>query len=361
MAGAAAVLGLFQALARLKLPVEVHGLIAATENMPSGTAQRPGDIVRAMNGLTVEIGNTDAEGRLTLADALAYAVKHIKPDEMIDMATLTGAVVIALGPGRLRGDGERRRPRTPGARRGRRGGRAHVAPAAARRVPGGPQERHRGPQQHLEPARGGGHRGRALHARVHLRASRGRTSTSRAPPSPSASCRSGPRAPPGSRCARCSATSRRWTAAVGAARHAMAGGVDLHTHTTSSDGTLRAARAGGGGRPARGARARGHRPRLHRRPRGGDGGRAGAPAAHDRAGHRDQLRRGGRGDPRPRLLHGLPGRVVPGLLPRPARGAARPRGAHRRAARRPSACRSTWSACSPWCRRARRAARTSPG
>jgi len=99
MAGAAAVLGLFQALPRLKPPVEVHGLIAATENMPSGTAQRPGDVVRAMNGLTVEIGNTDAEGRLTLADALSYAVKHVEPDEMIDMATLTGAVVIALGQG----------------------------------------------------------------------------------------------------------------------------------------------------------------------------------------------------------------------------------------------------------------------
>jgi leucyl aminopeptidase len=99
MSGAAAVLGLFQALPRLKPPVEVHGLIAATENMPSGTAQRPGDIVRAMNGLTIEIGNTDAEGRLTLADALAYAVKHVKPDEMIDLATLTGAVVIALGQG----------------------------------------------------------------------------------------------------------------------------------------------------------------------------------------------------------------------------------------------------------------------
>jgi leucyl aminopeptidase len=67
--------------------------------MPSGTAQRPGDIVRAMNGLTIEIGNTDAEGRLTIADALAYAVTHVKPDEMIDMATLTGAVVIALGLG----------------------------------------------------------------------------------------------------------------------------------------------------------------------------------------------------------------------------------------------------------------------
>jgi leucyl aminopeptidase len=99
MAGAAAVLGIFQALPRLRPAVEVHGLIAATENMPSGTAQRPGDIVRAMNGLTIEIGNTDAEGRLTLADALAYAVKEIEPDEMLDMATLTGAVVIALGPG----------------------------------------------------------------------------------------------------------------------------------------------------------------------------------------------------------------------------------------------------------------------
>ena len=67
--------------------------------MPSGTAQRPGDVVRAMNGLTIEIGNTDAEGRLTLADALAYAAKEIKPDEMVDLATLTGAVVVALGMG----------------------------------------------------------------------------------------------------------------------------------------------------------------------------------------------------------------------------------------------------------------------
>jgi leucyl aminopeptidase len=99
MSGAAAVLGIFQALPQIKPDVEVHGLIAATENMPSGTAQRPGDIVRAMNGVTIEIGNTDAEGRLTIADALAYAVKEIQPDEMLDMATLTGAVVIALGQG----------------------------------------------------------------------------------------------------------------------------------------------------------------------------------------------------------------------------------------------------------------------
>lgn len=99
MAGAATVLGVFQALPRLRLPVEVHGLIAATENMPSGTAQRPGDIVRAMNGLTIEIGNTDAEGRLTLADAMSYAAREIKPTEMVELATLTGAIVIALGQG----------------------------------------------------------------------------------------------------------------------------------------------------------------------------------------------------------------------------------------------------------------------
>jgi leucyl aminopeptidase len=98
MAGAAAVLGIMGALPQLRLPVEVHGLIAATENMPSGTAVRPGDVLRAMNGTTIEVGNTDAEGRLTLADALCYAAARVKPDEVIDMATLTGACVVALGP-----------------------------------------------------------------------------------------------------------------------------------------------------------------------------------------------------------------------------------------------------------------------
>ena len=98
MSGAAAVLGIMQALPKLGAKVEVHGFIAATENMPSGTAFRPGDILRAMNGTTIEIGNTDAEGRLTLADALCYAAKFVEPQEMIDMATLTGACVVALGP-----------------------------------------------------------------------------------------------------------------------------------------------------------------------------------------------------------------------------------------------------------------------
>jgi len=98
MSGAAAVLGIMRALPSLKPAVEVHGLIAATENMPSGGAIRPGDVLRAMNGTTVEIGNTDAEGRLTLGDAICYASQKLDCDEIVDMATLTGACVVALGP-----------------------------------------------------------------------------------------------------------------------------------------------------------------------------------------------------------------------------------------------------------------------
>lgn len=98
MAGAAAVLGVMKVLPRLAPPVEVHGLIPATENMPSGSAYRPGDVLRALNGRTIEVTSTDAEGRLTLADALAYAVREVRPDEIVDVATLTGACSIALGP-----------------------------------------------------------------------------------------------------------------------------------------------------------------------------------------------------------------------------------------------------------------------
>ena len=98
MSGAAAVLGIMKALPQLRPAVEVHGLIAATENMPSGTATRPGDVLRAMNGTTIEIGNTDAEGRLTLADAICYASQKVGAEEIVDMATLTGACVVALGP-----------------------------------------------------------------------------------------------------------------------------------------------------------------------------------------------------------------------------------------------------------------------
>src|SRR5260370_25506040 len=95
MAGAAAVIGAMQAIASLKPAVNVTALIPTTENMPSGTAYRPGDILRIMNGKTIEIVNTDAEGRLVLADALSYASKEgLSP--MIDVATLTGAVAVAL-------------------------------------------------------------------------------------------------------------------------------------------------------------------------------------------------------------------------------------------------------------------------
>lgn len=96
MSGAAAVIGLMSVIAELNPKVEVWGFIAAAENMPDAKAQRPGDVVRAMNGKTIEVLNTDAEGRLTLADACCYALKK-KPDYMVDAATLTGACLVALG------------------------------------------------------------------------------------------------------------------------------------------------------------------------------------------------------------------------------------------------------------------------
>ena len=97
MGGAAAVIGVFRALRELKPKINVHGIFAATENMPGSAAYKTRDVVRAMNGKTMEIINTDAEGRVTLADSLSYA-SRLKPDEIIDMATLTGACVVALGP-----------------------------------------------------------------------------------------------------------------------------------------------------------------------------------------------------------------------------------------------------------------------
>ena len=96
MCGAAAVLGAMEAIARLRLPVNVVGLVGSTTNMPSGTAVKPGDVVRSMSGKYIEIINTDAEGRLVLADVLSYAARY-EPAAMLDAATLTGACVIALG------------------------------------------------------------------------------------------------------------------------------------------------------------------------------------------------------------------------------------------------------------------------
>ena len=97
MGGAAAVTGLMCALATRKAKVNAVGIIGLVENMPDGNAQRPGDIVKSMSGQSIEVLNTDAEGRLVLADALWYAQKRFKPQFMIDLATLTGAILVALG------------------------------------------------------------------------------------------------------------------------------------------------------------------------------------------------------------------------------------------------------------------------
>ena len=96
MGGGAATLGAAQAIAQIKPDVEVHFICAATENMISGKAMRPGDILKAANGKTIEVNNTDAEGRLTLADALVYA-ESLGVDAIVDLATLTGACIVALG------------------------------------------------------------------------------------------------------------------------------------------------------------------------------------------------------------------------------------------------------------------------
>jgi leucyl aminopeptidase len=96
MAGAAAVLGLMAAVGVTKPDIELHVLVGSAENMPDGSAYRPGDVFGSLDGKTVEIINTDAEGRLVLADALAYAV-NLKPDVIVDAATLTGAALVALG------------------------------------------------------------------------------------------------------------------------------------------------------------------------------------------------------------------------------------------------------------------------
>ncbi len=97
MGGSAVVIGLMKALAGRKAKVNAVGVVGLVENMPSGTAQRPGDVVTSMSGQTIEVLNTDAEGRLVLADALWYTKDRFKPRFMIDLATLTGAIIICLG------------------------------------------------------------------------------------------------------------------------------------------------------------------------------------------------------------------------------------------------------------------------
>ncbi len=96
--GAVAVLGIVRAAATLKVPPRVIGVMACAENLPGPSAYRPGDVVRTHSGKTIEVLNTDAEGRVVLSDALGYVVERYRPDEVIDLATLTGACVVALGP-----------------------------------------------------------------------------------------------------------------------------------------------------------------------------------------------------------------------------------------------------------------------
>jgi len=97
MCGGASVLGTFAALAELDLPINVVGIVASSENLPDGAASKPGDIVTSMAGITIEVLNTDAEGRLILCDALTYTERTYEPRICIDVATLTGACVVALG------------------------------------------------------------------------------------------------------------------------------------------------------------------------------------------------------------------------------------------------------------------------
>ena len=144
MGGAATVFGAMQAAAELKLPMHLVGLVSAAENMPSSNAYRPGDIVKTLSGKTIEVLNTDAEGRIILSDALFYAQRY-HPDAIVEFSTLTGAIIIASGLACHRHDGNR--PGADGqAQQGRRDQRrAGLAVPTVGRVPPDGQERDRRP------------------------------------------------------------------------------------------------------------------------------------------------------------------------------------------------------------------------
>ena len=161
MSGGAAVIEAVGAIARLRLPVKIVAVVGATENLPGGRSVKPGDIVRAANGTTVEVNNTDAEGRLVLADCLSHAAGQ-GAERIVDLATLTGAVIVRARL-HLRGADQQRRP----ARRADLGsGRAHrrdrLAAAAARGVRGADQGHLRRPRQRAGGAQGGDDRRRRV-------------------------------------------------------------------------------------------------------------------------------------------------------------------------------------------------------
>ena len=168
MAGAGTVVGLMAALAGRKAKVDAVGLVGLVENMPSGSAQRPGDVVKSYSGQTIEVINTDAEGRLVLADVLWYCQEKFDPQFMVDLATLTGAIIIALGhehAGLFSNDDAL----AAEADRGRQGDRREaVADAAGRGIRQADQVRHRRHEEHRRPAGGFDHRG-AVHPAVRQR------------------------------------------------------------------------------------------------------------------------------------------------------------------------------------------------
>ena len=156
-------------LAARKAKVNAVGIVGLVENMPSGTAQRPGDIVRSMSGQTIEVLNTDAEGRLVLADALWYCQDRFKPQLMVDLATLTGAVIVALGHEHAGSVRQQRRARRP-ADRGRQGGRrAGLAAAARRQLRPADRQRRRRRQEHRRRPRRRQHHRRAVPAALRQR------------------------------------------------------------------------------------------------------------------------------------------------------------------------------------------------
>ncbi len=206
MTGAATVIGFTQLAAATRLPVNVLGIFAATENLPSGSAYKPGDVFKAYNGKTLEIVNTDAEGRVILSDALAYAAEQ-KPDAIVDLATLTGACTVALGDHATGLMSNNQALANALIAAGERAGDRLLAAAAVAGLQGADQDGHGRRAQHAAaaaPARSPP----ACSCRSSSATCPGRTSTSPARPTPTRSSRtsrpiSRATGPPASACACC--------------------------------------------------------------------------------------------------------------------------------------------------------------
>jgi hypothetical protein len=208
MSGAAAVISAMDAIATLGSEHEIHAIAACCENLVSGRAYKLGDVLTSMDGTTVEINNTDAEGRLTLGDAITYARTKVEPDEMFDFATLTGACMVALGPYTAGVMSDHERLREGLARQRRDDGRGHVAPAAQPAPARAAQELGRRHAQHRRSLRRRDHRG-AVPQDVRARTRPGSTSTSPARRRSPAVARTSRAAAPASRSRRSSSTPRR--------------------------------------------------------------------------------------------------------------------------------------------------------